>query len=579
MKPIAVGDIETDPFKKFRSPQPFLAGFFDGKRVRRFWGKHCIRDSYRAMRRELRGHYIYFHNGGKFDFRYYMPYLLRDGAVLKPIKGRAARFVLPDGTEFRDSYCLLPVSLKATGQKQDIDYRKLERGARDRHRDEIIRYWEQDLFVLYEKVNEFVQEYGFGMTMAGRTFEQLKKRFDTNPPKCDEHYDKKFRFYYYGGRVEFFALGWQRGKFKVIDINSAYPAAMKKSHAFGTEFSNLRRIPKSDARAEKCFINFTGESLGGLPWRKEDGTLSFAAHRGDFAVTGWEFVAARKLGRVTVETLHECLFPLECREFGGFVDYFYRQKVTAEKGSSEQLFAKLFLNSCYGRFALNAREFRDIVTTRYGQEPDENKVLRRRVSHYTRQQSPKLRGEAYRLACARNWQRLDGKWERTNDFEDIGVSVWERKSELRSNAFFNVATAASITGCVRAYLMQSLAVVEGAVYCDTDSIICRDPGALPLGAGLGEWKLEGVSVKDGLWIAGKKLYALNLGRGKWKTASKGVRLTPQEIIQVANGETVKKTFDAPTFSIYTTPNVKGSKGDFVERTIRRDDKRFIRKKC
>jgi hypothetical protein len=579
MKPIAVCDVETDPFKKFRSPQPFLAGWFDGKRTRTFWGKNCIRDCWKSMRKELRGYYIYWHNGGKFDARYFMPYLHKAKAVCKPIKGRMARFDLPDGTQFRDSYCLLPVPLKATGQKVEIDYRKFERHCREKHREEIMRYFKVDLTVPYEKVKEFVELYGFGMTMAGRTFDQLKKNFGIDPPKTNEFHDKGFRRYYYGGRVEFFRLGRCPGKYKLIDINSAYPNAMLQKHAFGLEFHATEKLPKNESVLQTCFVRFIGRSRGGLPFRGLDGSLSFLPHDGEFFVTGWEFVAARSAGAVQVREVVECLRPLECRDFSGFVNYFYKQKREAVKGSSEELFAKLFLNSAYGRFALNPREFRDVMMTDYAEEPEENEASRKKIKKYVKAKHPGIRGEAFRLLCADYWAGFDGKWERANDFEDIGVSIWERACEVRSNGFFNVATAASITGCVRAHMFESLRRVKNPVYCDTDSIICEDTGKLPLGAGLGEWKLEAESTRGGVHIAGKKLYAFELAPAyrkngkKWKLASKGVKLTAEEIVRVARGEVVKSTLIAPTFSLFTTRSVKGSKQDFITRTVRRDDQR------
>lgn len=572
MKPIGTFDLETDPFKKHRSPKPFLAGFYDGKTIRIWKGPNCVRDCYKEMRK-FSG-YIYAHNGGKFDFRYLLPYLYKDGAELRPIKGRAARFILPNKTEFRDSYCILPVPLKATGGKLEMDYRKLEANVRHKHMDEIVTYLKADLLVLHEKVTEFVSEYGFGMTLAGRTFDQFKKHFNLNPPKTNEFYDRKFRQYYYGGRVEFFELGHLRGKFKLIDINSAYPAAMMKDHAFGTEWEDLTRLPKTGV--EQCFIRFIGESKGGLPWRGEDKSLSFAPRVGEFFVSGWEFVAAQKARAVRVDEYISILRPLETRNFSEFVTHFYGMKKRAEKGSSDELFAKLILNSSYGRFALNSRDYRDVQMESAAGEPDENKLFRKQIAKLVTRKFPKLRGDAFKEKCASYWRGLEGKWELTNKFEDVGISVWERPSEVKSDAFFNVATAASITGAVRAFMFESLRAVKRPVYCDTDSIICEDTGKLKLGVELGEWKLECESVTDGLWIAAKKLYALKIKNGKkpWKLASKGVRLSAGEIKKVAEGETIKTTLIAPTFSIFTSNSIKGNKTDFVTRTTRRDDKRI-----
>lgn len=598
MKPIAVCDVETDPFKKFRSPRPFLAGWFDGQRTRTFWGAQLVKVTYRgttlriakciwecwqSMCRELRGFYIYWHNGGKFDARFFMPLLRLAGAVCKPIKGRMARFTLPNGTEYRDSFCLLPISLKMTGEKIVIDYRKFEANRREKHKPEIMTYFKRDLEVPYNKVKEFVELYGFGMTMAGRTFDQLKKNFGIDPPKTNEHHDKHFRRYYFGGRVEFFRLGRCPGKYTMIDLNSAYPHAMLQSHAFGLEFHATEKLPKNKAVLQTCFIRFVGTSHGGLPFRAPDGALSFHRHTGEFFVTGWELAAAQRAGTVEIQEIVECLRPLECRDFTRFVEHFYKQKREAVKGSSEELFSKLFLNSAYGRFALNPREFRDVTMTDYAEEPDENKTYRKQIAKLVKTKHPGIRGESYRMRCADYWAGLVGKWERTNDFEDIGVSIWEKPCEVRSNGFFNVATAASITGCVRAHLFSSLQKVKNPVYCDTDCIVCRGTGDLVLGAELGQWKVEAKSTAGGVHIAGKKLYAFELAKefrkpGKrWKLASKGVKLTANEIVRVARGEVVKSTLAAPTFSLFTTRSVKGSKADFITRTVRRDDQRKKRK--
>jgi hypothetical protein len=226
------------------------------------------------------------------------------------------------------------------------------------------------------------------------------------------------------------------------------------------------------------------------------------------------------------------------------VDYFYKQKREAEKGSKEELHAKLLLNSCYGRFALQPLNYRETKLTAYEDEPEENREA-------------KSEGE-------------DPPWRLANSFPEIGLNIWEKDTPIRADSYFNVATAASITGAVRAFLMESLASVKRPVYCDTDCIVCEDPKGLKIGAGLGDWKLEGETEENGFHIAGKKLYAARLISGKWKCASKGVRLSPAQIVAVANGKDIVTTLDAPSFSL-----VSGQR--FTTRTTRRDDRRKRRK--
>jgi hypothetical protein len=111
--------------------------------------------------------------------------------------------------------------------------------------------------------------------------------------------------------------------------------------------------------------------------------------------------------------------------------------------------------------------------------------------------------------------------------------------------------------------MLALHAAKRPIYCDTDSIICESLPADFLGETLGKWKLEAsghVAV-----ICERKTYCLlgDVAEGKEgqrrlaqygdarcvKLASKGVRLSVQQLIDVANGETVEYMPEAPTIRI------------------------------
>ena len=102
---------------------------------------------------------------------------------------------------------------------------------------------------------------------------------------------------------------------------------------------------------------------------------------------------------------------------------------------------------------------------------------------------------------------------------------------------------------VRAFsLWEGINRADGVLYCDTDSIACRDSGDLHLDPlELGAWDVE-AECKRGA-IAGKKLYAFELNDGKFKTASKGVRLKAPDIFKIAAGRTVTYSPESPTFSL------------------------------
>ncbi len=145
--------------------------------------------------------------------------------------------------------------------------------------------------------------------------------------------------------------------------------------------------------------------------------------------------------------------------------------------------------------------------------------------------------------------------------------------------YYNIATAASVTGFVRAYLYRALCKSEGAIYCDTDSIKARNFSNLSIGNELGNWKHE--FSGDYFAIAGKKLYADHIkGRPwtynpkeedeknkNWKIASKGANIAsltnaPELIEKIANGGTYQYNPEVPTFSFWRDQPV------FVPRDLR-----------
>ena len=118
--------------------------------------------------------------------------------------------------------------------------------------------------------------------------------------------------------------------------------------------------------------------------------------------------------------------------------------------------------------------------------------------------------------------------------------------------FYNIATAASITGFVRAYLWETACKCEGLLYSDTDSIAAINIDNVSMGSNLGDWESEG-DFSYGA-IGGKKMYAFKYsGKQEWKIASKGARLSADQVIEVAKGKEVIFDPMAPTYSIRHEP--------------------------
>ena len=77
-KIIAVVDTETDPFAKGFVVKPFCLGFDTGDIYVDFWGDDCVEQFFAYLATLTAEGYefiIYAHNGGKFDFYFFLQYL------------------------------------------------------------------------------------------------------------------------------------------------------------------------------------------------------------------------------------------------------------------------------------------------------------------------------------------------------------------------------------------------------------------------------------------------------------------------------------------------------------------------
>jgi len=525
---IGVIDAETDPFKRYRVPRPFIWGFYDGSRYLSFERTGDLVE----FLKDFDG-IVYAHNGGRFDFHFLLHYLEPYSDIML-IHGRIASVKL-GACELRDSYCILPIPLKAY-KKDEIDYSIMEIEARylKRNWDAINQYLKSDCVYLWELVTRFIEDYGLSLTLAGAAMKQWKKISPLEVPRSDHVFYGDIFPYYYGGRVQCFETGVIDQPFRVFDINSAYPFAMLHKHPYSLNYHERGHWH------DKCdFVRFKGVSLGALPYRSkgDDGhvknTLLFPDDHEprEYFVTRWEFDAAiDTLLLYDVEIISTLTF-MGHVDFSDYVNHFHRVKQEAEKTGdvATRTFAKLFLNSLYGKFAANPDKYRDRMIV-----PPEV--------------APGL--------CTDDALEKIG-WKAGGE-----IGPWilaEAELDDHKKHYYNVATGASITGFVRAMLWRSLCASGRPLYCDTDSIAAFSDGGDLRGDGdgkkLGEWKLEGNFYRAG--IAGKKLYIFDGsdpdGNPLTKMATKGARLSEAQMWEVAEGGDVDYQPDAPTFSAKANP--------------------------
>lgn len=459
---------------------------------------------------------------------------------------------------------------------------------REFYREEINRYLAQDCSGLYTGLLSFFDLYGQNLTLATTTFRVLKKEFGFKAVKTGEVYDDLFRPFYFAGRVQFFSLGKhdKPGGYNIVDINSAFPWAMLQNHWYTGNYCLQTTFPSK--HQEQSFYELTCDSIGALPRRGADHSVEFPdIKQGHFFATGWELIKGIELGLIANITYHKIYVPEDIVNFEPYVTHFYKLKKEADyalkqlkenpdlklyddkneaQWSAQRNNGKLFLNSAYGKFALNPREFRDVKITPFGEPPDT------RMPADFRPDSRDEERFYYRAKKdIRGWYKRE--WDLSYRDENKELDFYQKPSYHADSktqmSFYNVCTAASITGCVRAYLLGAIHICKDVLYCDTDSVIAGDVSNLALGPELGQWRLE--KENQTVWIGGKKLYVCRGPLGDYKTAAKGVRLSPEELIAVCEGQQQSYSFDAPNYSTFSAQK-------FTTRRINRDDKRIRRNK-
>jgi hypothetical protein len=526
---IAVIDMETDPFKYGRLPLPFACGFYDGADYVQTWGDSCVTEMLDFLKRYQKPLVIFAHNGGKFDF-WYLSHAISEPVLF--IESRLVRANLYHH-EIRDSYKIIPVPLAAIN-KDDIDYRKMERGRREKHREEIGKYLKSDCVYLYDAVARFIMEFGDCLTIGAAALKELRK--DYKIEHITEAQDAVYREFFHGGRCECFETGELRGKkrWKLYDVNSMYPYAMAEyMHPIGAADYSCSDIPD----APFYLAHICARSKGALPLRTKTG-LTFPHGHFEFKVTSHELRMALKLGLVEITQVIECHAWDNVRSFKKFVYRFDKAKIAAEERGDKtgRTFNKLIENNGYGKLTTDPRRFKEF----------------------------KLFDSV--AECEAAGFSVDG---------EIGERIIGAvPAEVKARQFYNVAAGASVTGAGRSILMHAAACAERAVYCDTDSLWCQELPLVLDQKKLGAWKLE--TECDSLFIAGKKLYAAHKDVGKWcdgfykgkkkreplKCASKGVRMAPEDIARVARGEIVHVPLDAPSLRV-------GREAKFIARDIAR----------
>lgn len=572
---IAVLDTETDPFDPVTQSVvfPFLSVLYSEEfEPVVIWEENHKRMIERILEEIAKlpePFTIYAHNGGKFDYMFFINELR--GKV--SFKGRGIMRALLPGKddmahEIRDSMHIIPQAL-AGWKKDKFDYQKNLKSRRKKNKKDIIQYCINDCKYLLQIVRKFVERNGMKLSIGQAAMSGIKQEykfecltelldaklrgvhFDT---RDKEQYGKSTgKGYFYGGRVDCFAgRGVFHGPLYYVDVNSMYPAVMAdRKHPVGSNYIFRSGVPDEYT----AFLRVQCRNNGALISRNENGETTSQIREGEFYTTIWEFEAACDLGLISDVRILQCVDCDDFTDFSRFVLPRYEYRAVAKEklavleaqGITDKsndfvyddinlnnIVMKFELNNGYGKFSQNPRRYREHFFTDEDGQPDDG---------FDWGCAPKFTSHVQNYSI---WERKPYRWD-----ESEGRYIWDRPPR-----FYNVGTGASITGAARSVLLRAIHRTRQPIYCDTDSIICRDIGDLEIdNKKLGAWKLE--KVLDEVVIAGKKEYAFKVAglpdghKDRIIVKTKGVDgVTYDEMIQLAGGSKIKKTLKAPTMDRY-----------------------------
>lgn len=554
---IAILDFETDPFDKSRPDDricPFAACLFWNEDYLVIWEEHeeAFVAAVIAAVKNLPGKFtVYAHNGGRFDYMFLM-HAIR-GEV--KFKGRGLMMAHIGPHEIRDSFHIIPDALKEWS-KEKFDYEKMRKDRRNNHRQEIIEYMVSDCRNLMEIVRRFLDQFGFKISIGAAALGELKKVHTVKSitHSCDTY----LRQFYFGGRVECMAgAGEFLGDYKMYDVNSMYPYVMTThQHPTGNVYEQRLGTPSRDT----VFIDINCRNRGALLQRDSNGGITCEATSGNFFTTIWEYNIARQYNLIDQIEIN---FVVDCAERSDFRDFvlpIYQKRELAKaalrelvpgsaayiEAKKDSLFLKLLANNCYGKFAQDPSRYKDSYLTDSGEKPD------------------------------------DPTWGDLPVFDNGRFAIWEKPAPGRH--YRNVGTAASITGAARSVLLEAIMLADDPIYCDTDSIICRNLSGVKIHpTELGAWDIE--KEFSGVRIAGKKTYAGigldgNCNSTQIKVRSKGVTgLKWHDYTTLLQpGAEIECVSDAPTIlrtgkQFYLSRSVKRT-APFGPRLIVAQGKRF-----
>lgn len=300
---------------------------------------------------------------------------------------------------------------------------------------------------------------------------------------------------YYGGLVHNFFIGKVKGKVYHYDVNSLYPFVMQNpmpvkllDKVASPKLSFLRLLMRKHGVAAQVLIDSKTEVF---PIKRNDKLMEV---KGRFitSLCGPELKRA-----IDTNSVKECYFAAwydMADIFTDYVQFFWRmrQECKAKGDDVGNTFAKLMMNSLYGKFGQRGYEWRDLTFDNFSLYCDT--VHQPLASEYNPDNfMPTI-----------NWRQ--NKWFPLGHTKPITVRAFGGKTQLKFPAGEHYESSPIVSGFVTAYAREYLRMLIRVVgktniyYCDTDSLFVSKCGSdrlrakqLVNGNLLGMLKLEGTA--------------------------------------------------------------------------------------
>jgi hypothetical protein len=505
VKKYSVGDIESEDWVNFK-----LIGFYDGKDYARFEDLDEFLDFFLSYR--YRSKPCYFHNL-TFDGQFLLDRLVKpkfsDYKITPIIKGsRIIQISIVKNNNswyIRDSYAILPSSLKSLTYSFDVEHKKMEIDDLSEMIDNP-EYNKFDCLGLYEVLEKYMATLGnqLGLTTASTAMQAFRHKYLKKPIVKSDWCEPTIRKSYYGGRVEIFRFNLDpERKFYLYDVNSLYPSVMAEN-LFPT--GSMKMVSPGDIDKEGItYARVRDYQLYPLLPITVDKKMMFFDDKKEGWYTNVELRYLRGLhsNDITVEPIKSIVTDRADYIFKDYVLDLYakRQEAKAAGNKVMDLTCKLLLNSLYGKF---------------GQRMDHTKI------HI----NPKdIRG-----------------------LVPFGNSENIFFSEERSRASYILPViSAYVTAYARVKMHKYFRAcgrhIERLYYSDTDSLIVDKP-MFKSSSKLGDLKLEDEFTNFFVFLP--KLYTY-VSEGKRKVKSKGINPDFDTFTDYVHGLTVYNTRGIQTF--------------------------------